>query len=125
MLSITKRSYSVRIFVGTRDGYSDRRIPVSDIKSMVQEMMDNAGGCVTITETDFIYTNGTEKGVIIELINYPRFKAKRKDLWNIAEVIAKQLMITMEQYRVSMQDHRKVKMFCNENKIKKNLAESM
>lgn len=120
--SIIKRSYSVRIFVGTQDGYSGNFTPVEYIKSRLQEFMDNAGGCVTVTETEFIYTGGNEKGVIIEIINYPRFGTSRKKLWKVAEVIASNLMIELNQYRVSMQDHRKVMMLCNDEKIKKSLV---
>lgn len=31
------------------------------------------GGCVNVVEAEFVYTGGREKGVIVELINFPRF----------------------------------------------------
>lgn len=47
------------------------------------------GGCVNIVETEFVYTGGREKGVVVELINYPRFPkhadAIRLDAKNLAE----------------------------------------
>lgn len=38
-----------------------------------QEYCDEVGLCVTVTETTYVYTSGNEAGVIIGLINYPRF----------------------------------------------------
>jgi hypothetical protein len=37
---------------------------------------DEVGLCVTVTLTDYVYTNGTEGGLIIGLINYPRFPSE-------------------------------------------------
>lgn len=43
------------------------------------------GLCVTVTKTDFVYTGGLEAGVLVRLINYPRFPAEnRQILWNAA-----------------------------------------
>jgi len=49
--------------------------PVDDVKRICREYTWNHGLCVTITPTDYIYTGGEESGVIIEIINYPRFPA--------------------------------------------------
>lgn len=37
---------------------------------------DEIGFCVTVTATTYIYTDGEEAGVIVGLINYPRFPAE-------------------------------------------------
>ena len=34
------------------------------------------GLCVTVTEAEFIYTGGAERGVMVGLVNYPRFPAE-------------------------------------------------
>ncbi len=34
---------------------------------------DAVGLCVTVTQTTYVYTGGAEAGVIVGLINYPRF----------------------------------------------------
>ncbi|WP_422383299.1 hypothetical protein [Roseibium album] len=34
-----------------------------------------SGLCVTVTKTSFIYTGGEQSGVLVRLINYPRFPA--------------------------------------------------
>lgn len=40
-----------------------------------QAHCDEAGLCVTVTRTTYIYTGGEQEGVIVGLINYPRFPA--------------------------------------------------
>jgi hypothetical protein len=50
------------------------------------------GLCVTIQETEFIYTNGAESGVVVGLENYPRFPKAREELQQRAEFIARGLM---------------------------------
>lgn len=42
-------------------------------KIVCREYCDNVGFCVTVTPTEYVYSNGQESGVIIGLINYPRF----------------------------------------------------
>jgi hypothetical protein len=37
---------------------------------------DEVGACVTLTPTKYIYTGGDEDGLIVGLINYPRFPAE-------------------------------------------------
>jgi len=53
------------------------------------------GFCVSVTETEYIYTYGQESGVIVGIINYPRFPAKQSDLrdvvWNLAHKLCVQL----------------------------------
>jgi len=38
-----------------------------------REYSFNVGLCVTVTKTRYVYTCGAEDGVIVKLINYPRF----------------------------------------------------
>jgi hypothetical protein len=57
-------SYPVSIFVAG-DYYFARRI--------CQEFCDAVGLCVTVTESAYVYSGGEELGVIVGLINYPRF----------------------------------------------------
>ncbi len=40
---------------------------------------DAVGLCVTVTATSYIYTGGEEAGVIVGLINYPRFPSEPAD----------------------------------------------
>lgn len=38
------------------------------------------GACVNVTKNQYIYTGGEESGVIIEIINYPRFPKSNDEL---------------------------------------------
>lgn len=46
---------------------------INVIKQVCRKYCYDVGLCVTVTPTSYIYTGGEEEGVIIELINYPRF----------------------------------------------------
>lgn len=45
---------------------------LSTAKAACREFCEE-GLCVTITPTSFIYTGGQQEGVLVRLINYPRF----------------------------------------------------
>lgn len=38
------------------------------------------GLCVSVTKTEFVYTGGMESGVLVRLINYPRFPASPRNI---------------------------------------------
>lgn len=50
------------------------------------------GLCVNIHKTDYIYTAGEEKGFCVEVINYPAYPAKRKDVYANAQRLGELLM---------------------------------
>lgn len=58
--------------------------------------------CVTVTPTRFIYVDGYEDGVVVGLINYPRFPSEKQrmiyDSWEIADQLKEQF----KQIRVSI-----------------------
>ncbi len=59
-----ERSYTIDIWIaGTRLIH----------KEVIQEYCNSVGLCVTVTDTDFIYTGGSEIGVRIGLRQYPRY----------------------------------------------------
>ncbi|MES2902707.1 MAG: hypothetical protein V4696_00835 [Pseudomonadota bacterium] len=64
MISRTIPSWPVSIFIA--GDYDQAR-------AICREFCDEAGLCVTVTATCYVYTGGEEAGVIIGLINYPRF----------------------------------------------------
>lgn len=49
---------------------------------------DEVGQCVTVTPTTYVYTGGEEAGVIVGLINYPRFPSEPHEIWHKAETLA-------------------------------------
>ena len=46
------------------------------------------GFCVTVTENEFIYTGGSEAGVRIGIVHYPRFPSTEKELMDKAQELA-------------------------------------
>lgn len=87
-------SYPVSVFVA---GY------VSEAAAICQQYCDAVGLCVTITETRYIYTGGEEAGVIVGLINYPRFPAEPAAIFAKAEELAHRLIEGMGQRSASIQ----------------------
>jgi len=66
------------------------------------EFCDEVGLGVTVEETRFIYTNGGEPGMVIGLINYPRFEATKERVKALSMELAKKLMKLLKQERVSI-----------------------
>ena len=60
------------------------------------------GLCVTVTKTDYIYTGGQESGVIVELINYPRFPKETYEITAQAMTLASTLMVDLYQGSASV-----------------------
>ena len=81
-----------------------------EVKDFLQEYVNRVGLCVTITPTTFIYKDGRENGVIIGLINYPRFPSTREELENKAEEIANLCKDRYKQNRVSIEYQDQTKM---------------
>lgn len=49
------------------------------------------GLCVTVMATSFIYTGGEERGVLVRLINYPRFPTTDAEITDKALALAEDL----------------------------------
>lgn len=90
------------IYVGLRSGYDDIIFDFDVARIVCQKYCNLVGYCVSFTKTDYIYTNGHEPGLIIGLINYPRFPADRELIKQHAFSIARELQEKLEQYRVSI-----------------------
>lgn len=57
---------------------------------------------VTVTPTHFCYPSGDEPGVIIGIINYPRFPKEPEELKEIALKLAEHMKEKLFQYRVTV-----------------------
>lgn len=62
------------------------------------------GLCVTVTPTSYVYTGGAEEGVIVGLINYPRFPSSSLNLYSTALALAEHLMDALCQGSCTVQD---------------------
>jgi hypothetical protein len=61
------------------------------------------GLCVTVTETRYVYTGDEEFGVIVGLINYPRFPKTPDEIWAHAEALAETLRLYLGQESYTIQ----------------------
>jgi hypothetical protein len=87
-------SYPVSIFVA-----GDPR----EAETICRAYCDQVGLCVTVTETTYVFTGGEEAGVIIGLINYPRFPAEPHDIRNRAVLLAEKLRVGLRQESYTVQ----------------------
>lgn len=58
----------------------------------------NAGLCVTVEPTTFIYTGGEEAGFVVGFVNYPRFPTTPEGLTKRAKTIAFRLLEDLYQW---------------------------
>lgn len=74
-------TYTATIYMGLKPSYSgvnETYLLTAKRKALniIQDYCDNVGLGVTVTDTLFVYTEGNEPGLIIGLINYPRFPSE-------------------------------------------------
>ena len=103
----SETSFNVQIWVGLREAYSDKIHTIDEVRTIcdtfVNTLDENGlGDCVSITPTEFRYTNGWEPGVIIGYINYPRFPRGFIKITNKALELAELLKDGLGQIRVSV-----------------------
>lgn len=94
MKRVSAPSYPVSIFIGGN---------AKDASIRAQGYCDDVGLCVTVTETRYMFTGGMTFGVIVGLINYPRFPSTPEQLWAHAEVLAERLRKALRQESYTIQ----------------------
>ena len=77
---------------------------ISVAENTCRRYCDEQGFCVTVTPTNYIYKNGQETGMIVGLINYPRFPLSSEELFTHAHLIAELLLQAMGQDTCTIQD---------------------
>jgi hypothetical protein len=91
---VSVASYLVSIFVAG---------PVWEAETICRAYCDEIGLCVTVTETNYVYTGGEEAGVIVGLINYPRFPGEPAAIFAKAEELAHRLIDGLHQQSATIQ----------------------
>lgn len=94
MISVSCTSYPVSIFMAG---------DATEAKRICRQYCDEVGFCVTVTETEYVYTGGQEAGFIVGLINYPRFPLSPFEIAAKAVALANLLRIDLEQESYSIQ----------------------
>ena len=95
-------TYYATIYAGLKEGYDGKTHTIQEVNDFVHACCDSIGLCVTITSTDFIYVNGGEPGVVIGLINYPRFPDTPSEIKRKAIVIETGLLGILGQLGISI-----------------------
>jgi len=94
---------TAKIYLGLREGYTDKFYSLDQVKNLLQKYVNSVVLGVTVTPTTFIYKNGREDGVIIGLINYPRYPTTKEKLEKTAEEIAQLCKNEYKQERVTIE----------------------
>lgn len=63
------------------------------------------GACVSISEEEYIYTMGNETGIVVNIINYPRFPKEPAELLWQAQELARHLLEEMYQGSCTIVDY--------------------
>ena len=97
-----RSTFCAKIYVGLGIEYSDESHDPEKAKKIIQDYVDNIRWCVTVTNTEFIYCGGREPGLIVGIINYPRFPQPEKTLRIRTMALANKLLKGLDQYRLSI-----------------------
>lgn len=90
------------IYCGLKESYDGFIHKVQEVEKLLEQYCNDNGCGLTVTETKFIYKNGKEPGVIVGLINYPRYPCTAIDLQDCAIDIARILKNGFRQERVTV-----------------------
>jgi len=96
-------SYSFKIYCGLKEGYDGKQHTVEEVYTVCQEYCNTVKLGLTVTPTKFVYVNGMEDGVIIGLVNYPRFPKAETEIREIALDLGVVLMETFNQERITIE----------------------
>lgn len=80
-------------------------------RQVCREYCFEVGLCVTVEPADYIYTGGQEAGMVIGLINYPRFPVSQENLDATAENLAIRVMERCCQHSFSIMGPNKTRWF--------------
>lgn len=61
--------------------------------------------CVSISEEEYIYTMGNETGIVVNIINYPRFPKTHEELLTIAKDLGEHLIDKLYQGSCTIVDY--------------------
>jgi hypothetical protein len=106
----TVPTFTATVYVSLEETYSadgvKLQVPIVhslwDVQSVLRDYCDIVGLCVTLSETQYIFTHGSERGIVVGLINYPRFPSTPEAIRGHAMELAARLKVALGQRRVSV-----------------------
>jgi hypothetical protein len=116
---MTIPTYTATIYVGLREGYTGEEMPAESVQDFIQKWVDEIGMCVTVTPTEYIYTGGREKGVVVGFINYPRVPVDEETMRMQALQLGEKLLKFCKQMRISIVFPDKTIMLTNDEEVKR------
>lgn len=94
MRSVAK-TYEAKIFIGG---------DYEKAKDVCREFCNEHPLCVTVTPTEYVYVGGAQSGVIVGLIQYPRFVDKEPNILQKAEKLGSELCDKLYQKSYTIVD---------------------
>jgi hypothetical protein len=107
---LIEKTFFANIYVGAKEGYDGKEHSLEEALNICQSYCDKIGYAFTVTETNFVYKYGREKGFIIGLIQYPRFPKKEREIIEHAIQIASIFLVKFKQNRISIVTNKKTYM---------------
>lgn len=95
MNSVKCPSYKIKLYIA---GNYD------DAVRACRQYVNGVGLCVTVERADYVYTYGMESGVVIGLVNYPRFPCSKEKIYDKAKGLATHLIRELCQSSVLIDD---------------------
>lgn len=95
-----ENTFIATIHVGRRG--PDKTYSNEVVIDKCREYCDRVGLCVSVTETTYVYTGGSEPGSIVGLIQYPRFPRAEGEIRFFATELAYRLKHSLNQKRCSI-----------------------
>ena len=84
------------------------KIYIAGDKNVARQVLQEyvmKGACVSISEEEYIYTMGNETGIVVNIINYPRFPKTDLELLGEAFEIAHLLIEKLHQGSCTVVDY--------------------
>ncbi len=100
-------TYEATIYIGLRRGYDGDVMPFKTVEAFIQDWVDNLGMCVTVTRTQYFYTN------------YPRFPAKPSVIEMRTLELAQKLLLFCKQMNLSIVYPDRTIMISNQEEIER------
>jgi hypothetical protein len=100
--AIEVKTFEAKIWMGLMEGYDGPVHNILEAQEICMNYVNDVKLCVTLSPTKFIYVNGNEPGVVIGLIQYPRFRISEKEIKEKAIELARIMMVEFKQFRCTV-----------------------
>lgn len=97
-----EKTFKATIHLGLKRMDTKRQQNKKLLKIICQNYVDEKKDCISITDREYIYTYGSELGVSIEFIQYPRFPREESVIIERALELAEKLMMEYKQYNCTV-----------------------